>query len=183
MFSKTLRRVRPAVRRARPTAWAGSSKAAVTKLARPAVLAGHRSFANTFDYAGTPRELPHLKHEREAATKKARDILHQYGITDVPEVYHNPPPALLYELAVKHESEDTEISSSGCLVARSGDRTGRSPLEKRVVDTPSAKDVWWESDAMVGMTQDAWEVNRERALDWLNTRPRLYIIDCLRWLG
>lgn len=36
------------------------------------------------------------------------------------------------------------ISSSGALTAYSGKKTGRSPLDKRIVQEPgSEKDIWW----------------------------------------
>ena len=36
------------------------------------------------------------------------------------------------------------IAASGALIAYSGEKTGRSPMDKRVVKLPdSADDVWW----------------------------------------
>ena len=57
-----------------------------------------------------------------------------HGIT-VAMVYRNPPPAVLYEEAIRHES-GTRISATGALIAYSGDKTGRSPKDKRVVREP-----------------------------------------------
>jgi ATP-dependent phosphoenolpyruvate carboxykinase len=38
----------------------------------------------------------------------------------------------------------TAITSSGALTAYSGTKTGRSPLDKRIVQEPSSeKDIWW----------------------------------------
>lgn len=55
----------------------------------------------------------------------------------------NPSVSALYEDALVYET-GTAITSSGALSAYSGNKTGRSPLDKRVVKEPSSeKDVWW----------------------------------------
>jgi hypothetical protein len=54
----------------------------------------------------------------------------------------NAPPAPLYEDAVMHEH--AAIADSGALIIRSGKKTGRSPLDKRIVDhVDSTRDIWW----------------------------------------
>ena len=55
----------------------------------------------------------------------------------------NPSVSALYEDALVYET-GTAITSSGALSAYSGNKTGRSPLDKRVVQEESSeKDVWW----------------------------------------
>jgi hypothetical protein len=55
----------------------------------------------------------------------------------------NPSVSALYEDALVYET-GTAITSSGALSAYSGNKTGRSPLDKRVVkEEGSEKDVWW----------------------------------------
>jgi hypothetical protein len=55
----------------------------------------------------------------------------------------NPSVSALYEDALVYET-GTAITSSGALTAYSGSKTGRSPLDKRVVkEEGSEKDVWW----------------------------------------
>jgi phosphoenolpyruvate carboxykinase (ATP) len=55
----------------------------------------------------------------------------------------NPSVAALYEDALVYES-GSAITSSGALTAYSGKKTGRSPLDKRIVKEPSSEnDVWW----------------------------------------
>lgn len=55
----------------------------------------------------------------------------------------NPSVAALYEDALVYEP-GSAISSSGALTAYSGKKTGRSPLDKRIVQEPgSEKDIWW----------------------------------------
>lgn len=55
----------------------------------------------------------------------------------------NPSVAELYEDALVHET-GSAITSSGALTAYSGAKTGRSPLDKRIVREPTSEDdIWW----------------------------------------
>ena len=101
--------------------------------------------------------------------------LREQGIT-VRDVLRNLSPAQLYEEAIRRES-DARVAKTGALVAYSGSKTGRSPQDKRVVKHPaSEQDVWW---GPVNIPLDAlsFEINRERAKDYLNTRDRIYVVD------
>jgi phosphoenolpyruvate carboxykinase (ATP) len=101
--------------------------------------------------------------------------LKTHGI-NVANIGRNVPPASLYEEAVRLEG-DSRIAASGALVAYSGAKTGRSPLDKRVVkQAPSETDVWW-SNVNVPLTTESYTINRERAIDYLNTRQRIYCFD------
>ena len=94
----------------------------------------------------------------------------------VSEVYRNLPPSALYEHAIRHE-KDTRIAENGALVAYSGEKTGRSPKDKRIVESAtSEKDVWWGS-VNVPIDAHTYDIVRERARDYLNTRERLYCFD------
>ncbi|MEK0446225.1 MAG: phosphoenolpyruvate carboxykinase [Verrucomicrobiota bacterium] len=93
-----------------------------------------------------------------------------------PSVLHNPTPPILYVEAISYEG-DTRISAQGALVAYSGSKTGRSPADKRVVRHPDSEaDVWW-STVNRPMDAHSFAINRERAIDYLNSRPRLYVVD------
>ncbi len=101
--------------------------------------------------------------------------LDKQGIS-VSEIYRNPSPAFLYEAALRFEKGST-ISSTGALIAYSGKKTGRSPTDKRVVDEPEVReDVWW-GNVNIKLDSQSFVINRERAIDYLNTRERLYVID------
>ena len=68
--------------------------------------------------------------------------LKQYEI-NVATVIRNPSPAQLYQEAIRLEP-NTAIASSGALIAYSGDKTGRSPKDKRIVKNAASEDnVWW----------------------------------------
>ena len=93
-----------------------------------------------------------------------------------PVVHRNLPPSVLYEHAIRHE-KDSSIAEKGALVAYSGEKTGRSPKDKRVVrNAASEKDVWW-GPVNVPVDPGTYASIRERALDYLNICPRLYCFD------
>lgn len=96
------------------------------------------------------------------------------------EIFYNSPAALLYEHAMRYEPGST-IVSSGALAVSSGTKTGRSPKDKRIVDEPSSKeDIWWGKVNMK-LDEKSFMVNRERAVDYLNSKERLYVVDA--WAG
>jgi phosphoenolpyruvate carboxykinase (ATP) len=101
--------------------------------------------------------------------------LGQHQLT-VGEVHRNLPPGALYEHAIRYE-KDASIAENGALVAYSGSKTGRSPKDKRVVQHPdSEKNVWW-GPVNIPCDTHTFAVNRQRAIDYLNTRDRLYCVD------
>jgi len=101
--------------------------------------------------------------------------LEKQGIS-ISEIHRNASPAFLYEAALRFEKGST-ISSTGALIAYSGKKTGRSPTDKRVVDEPEVRDdVWW-GNVNIKLDPHSFLVNRERAVDYLNTRDRLYVVD------
>ena len=101
--------------------------------------------------------------------------LDKQGIT-VAEIYRNASPAFLYEAALRFEKGST-ISSTGSLIAYSGKKTGRSPTDKRVVDEPEVRDEVWWGTVNIKLDPQSFTINRERAIDYLNTRDRLYVVD------
>ncbi|MDG1896752.1 MAG: phosphoenolpyruvate carboxykinase (ATP) [Fuerstiella sp.] len=101
--------------------------------------------------------------------------LSAHGIM-VSEVHRNPDPPTLYQEAIRHEP-GASISDTGCLIAYSGEKTGRSPKDKRVVrHHESENDVWW-GPVNFPLDELTFSINRERAIDYLNSRHRLYCID------
>jgi phosphoenolpyruvate carboxykinase (ATP) len=104
-----------------------------------------------------------------------RFSLESHGIT-VGDVRRNLPPSKLYEEAIR-QYDDTRIAESGALVAYSGAKTGRSPRDKRIVRRPETEgEVWW-GPVNTPLEPHSYEINRERAKDYLNTLSRLYCFD------
>ncbi len=101
--------------------------------------------------------------------------LERLGI-EVRDIYRNLTPARLYEDAIR-DDPTAAIVSSGALAIKSGEKTGRSPADKRVVEHPdSREDIWW-GKINIELDHDTYLVNRERAIDYLNTRKHLYVVD------
>jgi phosphoenolpyruvate carboxykinase (ATP) len=101
------------------------------------------------------------------------DLL-EYGIF-ARGVLRNPSRALLYEDAVRYDQG--VITSSGAIVARSHAKTGRSPKDKRLVEEPaSVKDIWW-GPVNIKLPPQSFRINRKRAIDYLTTCPRIYVVD------
>jgi ATP-dependent phosphoenolpyruvate carboxykinase len=69
------------------------------------------------------------------------------------------------------------ISSSGALINFSGKKTGRSPKDKRIVYEETSKDDIWWGPVNIKMDEHTFEINRERAIDYLNTRDLVYVFD------
>ncbi len=101
--------------------------------------------------------------------------LSQYGLT-VDTILRNPDPSILYKEALLYE-ENAAIANSGALVVDSGVKTGRSPKDKRIVENPESKDNIWWGDINMPINDETFAINRERAIDYLNTLDRLYVID------
>ncbi len=94
----------------------------------------------------------------------------------VRDIQRNMVPAKLYQEAIRREP-DSAIAASGALIAYSGAKTGRSPGDKRIVrHADSENDIWW-GPINVPIEDPVFRINRERAIDYLNTRERLYVID------
>ena len=86
-------------------------------------------------------EVAHIDYERVAIVRSSLSISLNQSI-DAFQI-GNPSVAALYEDALVYET-GSAITSTGALTAYSGAKTGRSPLDKRIVkEESSEKDVWW----------------------------------------
>jgi phosphoenolpyruvate carboxykinase (ATP) len=100
--------------------------------------------------------------------------LGSYGI-NVSRVLRNPSPPRLYEDAILRDG--AFITSTGALATNSGEKTGRSPKDKRIVKNPqSEEDIWW-GNINIKIDEETFMRNRCRAIDYLNTRELVYVID------
>lgn len=124
--------------------------------------------------AGKPVVTAH-NHVNRSTTMDTSIRLEKQGIF-VRDVIRNASPARLYEEAILYD-EGAAISSTGAIMLRSGAKTGRSPKDKRILDHPdSTNDIWW-GDVNMRLDERTFNVNRERAIDYLNTLKRVYIVD------
>ena len=101
--------------------------------------------------------------------------LKNYGI-DVKEILRNSSVPILYEIGLRNE-KGTAISSTGALLVYSGEKTGRSPKDKRIVrNAESENNIDW-GDINIELDSHTFNVNHERAMDYLNTKDRLFVVD------
>ncbi len=89
--------------------------------------------------------------------------------------HRNLSVAALYEHAVRRE--EGVIAAEGPLVVRTGKHTGRSPMDKFLVDEPSSHDgVWWGGFNQP-ISEEGYEGLRGRFLDHLRNRE-MFVRDC-----
>lgn len=101
--------------------------------------------------------------------------LKEYQI-NTSEIYRNCSVPELYEIALRLE-KGTAISDVGALLVYSGEKTGRSPKDKRVVKAPeSEQNIDW-GDINIALDEHTFMINRERAIDYLNSRERVFVVD------
>ena len=101
--------------------------------------------------------------------------LSQYGI-DVKEIHRNSSVPVLYELGLRLE-KGTAISDVGALLVYSGEKTGRSPKDKRIVRNPASENnIDWGA-INIELDEHVFNINHERAMDYLNTRERIFVVD------
>jgi phosphoenolpyruvate carboxykinase (ATP) len=90
-------------------------------------------------------------------------------------VLRNLPPARLYECAIAHEG--AALLSNGALATFSGEKTGRSPQDKRIIERPeSSAEVWWGS-VNIPASPQGFLACRRQALDFLGSQPAAYVVD------
>lgn len=102
----------------------------------------------------------------------------------IPTIFYNLTVPELYEAATTFranqpravDAQPARVTDVGALAAFSGERTGRVPQDKRIVDNEASKDIWW-GPVNIPLDEHSWDINRNRAIDYLNTRPRLYVVD------
>ena len=101
--------------------------------------------------------------------------LEKIGIVK-PAVYRNLSVPQLYEMALKYE-EGSKISNKGSLLVYSGEKTGRSPKDKRIVRHPDSEgNIDW-GNVNIGMDEHVFMINKVRAVDYINSRDIVYVFD------
>ncbi|KAF7559083.1 hypothetical protein G7046_g5078 [Stylonectria norvegica] len=112
---------------------------------------------------GVTPYLEHTELEQELHDKAHIDY-------DRVAIIPNPSVAALYEDALVYET-GSAITSSGALTAYSGAKTGRSPLDKRIVKEPSSEDNIWWGPVNKPMTPERWEAHiRKHPLSRIGSR-------------
>jgi phosphoenolpyruvate carboxykinase (ATP) len=113
--------------------------------------------------------------------------LKKFGI-ESRSIYRNLSVPKYYELSItgnpSHPTTSPScLSSTGAYVAYSGEKSGRSPKDKRIVepDTASEKDkIWWGSVNQM-LPRETYTRVLQRAQDYLSTKDHLFVVD--GWIG
>ena len=92
-----------------------------------------------------------------------------------PNVARNLSVAALIEESLCNG--EGSLASNGAFVARTGDRTGRSPKQKYLEDTPDVHEsIWWGS-VNQPVSADVFEELQRIATSHLQTVEKLYVFD------
>ena len=90
-------------------------------------------------------------------------------------VLRNADPSKLYEESILYDKG--QITQSGGLASFSGNKTGRSPKDKRIVMQDSIKDdVWW-GEVNMPLEESAFAQAKQRAVDFLDNCEHFYVLD------
>ena len=101
--------------------------------------------------------------------------LEQVGMTRYGAVHENLPPARLVEAAVRRR--EGMLAENGALVAKTGDRTGRSPEDRFIVEDEVTRDkVDWGAVNKPFSTR-AFEGILGKATDYLSNLEEFYVVD------
>ena len=101
--------------------------------------------------------------------------LAESGIVTDATVYWNLDNMTLIDLAV--EREEGFLTSDGALVTETGERTGRSPNDKFIVDEPTTnQDVNW-GDVNISTDKAVFERLKIQVIDYLSQRNSLFVQD------
>lgn len=100
------------------------------------------------------------------------------------KVSRNLVPAKYYEKSItglpsNPGTAPSCVTNTGAYAAYSGDKTGRSPADKVIVDPLTKEEdnkIWW-GKVNKKMPRDQYERVVERAVDYLNNRDELFIVD------
>lgn len=114
--------------------------------------------------------LDHLLEKGLHVDKNRPTIAYQLS---VPELYE----VGLLPHAVPVDAQHSRIADSGALIAYSGAKCGRTPADKRIVKEKASEDKVWWGPVNIPLDENSWKINRNRSMDYLNTRPRLYVVD------
>lgn len=117
---------------------------------------------------------------------KSKEMLNQYGITDVKELIYNPSYEQLFAEETSPANVGFErgtVTNTGAVTVDTGIFTGRSPKDKYIVrDAKTEKTVWWKSETATvsdnkPVNAEAWEHCKKLTSRQLSGK-KLFVVDC-----
>ena len=86
----------------------------------------------------------------------------------------NPTVSELYKDAIVND--DLNLTSTGALLAYSGEKTGRCPKDKRIVIDDKTKNIWW-GNVNMPISPVLFDYYKQYAVNYLNSHKQIYTID------
>jgi phosphoenolpyruvate carboxykinase (ATP) len=108
-------------------------------------------------------------------TTVRKRMLERLGLRDLRSVRENLSPARLVEESIRRG--EATLADSGALVAETGDRTGRSPADRFIVETAVTRDkiAWGEINKP--FPSENFERILERAAEYVRDLDEVYVVD------
>ena len=102
-------------------------------------------------------------------------MLERLGLSDLKSVRENLSPARLVEESIRRG--EARLSATGALVAETGERTGRSPADRFIVETAATRDrVAWGAVNKAFPSEDFGRI-LDRAAEYIRDLDELYVVD------
>jgi phosphoenolpyruvate carboxykinase (ATP) len=108
-------------------------------------------------------------------TTVRKKLLERLGLSDLRSVRENLSPARLVEESVRRE--EATLSESGALVAETGERTGRSPADRFIIENAATKDrVDWGAVNKPFPSEDFGRI-LDKAAEYIRDLDELFVVD------
>jgi phosphoenolpyruvate carboxykinase (ATP) len=108
-------------------------------------------------------------------TTVRKRVLERLGLSDLKSVGENLSPARLVEESIRRG--EARLSASGALVAETGERTGRSPVDRFIVESSVTRDRIAWGKANKPFPPESFERILDRAADYIRNLDGLYVVD------
>ncbi len=108
-------------------------------------------------------------------TTVRKRVLERLGLSDLKSVRENLSPAQLVEESIRRG--EAALADSGALVADTGERTGRSPVDRFIVETAITRDKIDWGTINKPFPSENFERILDRAADYVRNLDELYVVD------
>lgn len=100
--------------------------------------------------------------------------IEKYGFKHTGNIFRNNPPGALVEKALLHK--EGRLSRAGALCIETGERTGRSPNDKYIVDSPAVHDLIAWGNVNRPVSREVFDQVYDQIVNYLNDKD-LYVFD------
>ena len=94
--------------------------------------------------------------------------IEKYGFNHTGNIFRNNPPGALVEKALLHK--EGRLSRAGALCIETGERTGRSPDDKYIVDTPAVHDLIAWGNVNRPVSSEVFDQVYDQMIQYLNDK-------------